>query len=562
MGRKPIYQILKENTTDGILDIRKADDALHPAKEDGIRISAGFLEHMKGNTENGESVIPTIMEIIGQIYRGESDAGRAREHLEQLEFNTADLIDGLIDRISEKNYNETVYEAFREILYQTIDAEVFKLSMEMTARMRKCRELLDDYFMAGQYEEFSVYTAYILNLWMEQDTDFLKTAFRLLAVSSDWGAIDYGERLMGENWILEKIENQRDILIGTLSNNCIPMEVCFSLASTLNVGELLKAAKEDKELSESLLELFYTLFFEPAPCGGLLDLERPFDGYLAPFLKFLDESVYPDITFFGMLTVSEFLDDEQYRGELLNSCTSEEYEAAYERARICVEECSDPGRLKSIVCSMSEGHSAQLIGYIEKNEITYVDEEIEQRYVRQKECTVANLFFETYLARHGSRELKKRFYTEICETAKSRAAQKRPQSYRQIFGDEYQSTQKFEYKLGVLTDCAFRDDALLVCFLEDYNPQIRAAALEVAGRQNAYFDNPKVRQALLARLGDSPYYVRFAAAELFAKQKILLSQAERKQIDREILAKEPDYKEKEQNYPEYYQLLNELMSDR
>ncbi len=561
MGEKPIYQILKENTKDGILDIRKTDDALHPAKEDGIRISAGFLEHMKGNTESGEPAIPKIMEVVGQIYRQEADAGSAREQLENLEFNTADLIDGLIEQISEKTYNETVYETFREIFFMTCDAEVFKLSMEMTARMRKCKELLEDYFMAGQYEEFSVYTAYILNLWMEEDEDFLKTAFRLLTVSSDWGAIDYGERLMGEAWILEKIENQRAILIGTLSNNCIPMEVCFTLADTLDISKLLHVAKEDKELSESLLELYYTLFFEPAPCGGLLDLRDPFDGYLMPFFQFLDENVYPDVTFFGMLTVCDFLDDEENRGELLKHCTGEAYEAACARARICVEECSAPERLGEIVRRMSEGHSAQLTEYVEKNEITCADEEIERRYTGREEEVCSDLFLEIYLARHGSGELKKRFYTEICEAAKSRAAQKRPQSYRQIFGDEYKSTQKFEYKLGVLADPAFMDDTLLLCFLEDYNPQIRAAALDVVKRQTAYFDLPKIRRALLARLGDSPYYVRLAAAKLFAEYKIFISTEEREKTDREILEKEPDYNEKERNFLEYHQLLNEITAD-
>ena len=73
----------------------------------------------------------------------------------------------------------TLDNIFKKLMYITTDKEIFKFSLEMTAIIERCEELIDDYILIGQSEEFSKYISFILLIWSEKPK-FLNALFDLL----------------------------------------------------------------------------------------------------------------------------------------------------------------------------------------------------------------------------------------------------------------------------------------------------------------------------------------------------------------------------------------------
>lgn len=310
-----IYSIMKRCTCEGKLDTEKFDELINPLEEGNVKINSAFLDQFGIDEEKRNEQVPKILKIIEMIYNDKISFKDIEKRLKEIDFKTLNIIDQLRENLNSDNYNINTYETFKKLMFVTKDKEIFKFSIEMTAIIGKCEELIDDYTLIGQYEEFSKYISFILCIWKEK-TVFLEGLFKLLDDSSDWGAINYGEMLMADKEIMADIKNQRRILIGTLSNNCIAMEVAFELASCLNLEELSKISHKDRDLSEAFVNLYYALFFERQPCGGILDVNNPLK-YMEYYLRCVKYSQFKELNFIGIKNIYEFLNDDENKNEII-----------------------------------------------------------------------------------------------------------------------------------------------------------------------------------------------------------------------------------------------------
>ena len=528
-----IYELMKKCTVNNKLDENKFDDLVNPRKDNGIKINSAFMDQFAMNEEDKIAQVPQILDVLLKIYNDEISFENVEKELKSIKFKTLNIIDELRSKLTNDNYNIKTYNIFKKLMYITTDKEIFKFSLEMTAIIEKCEELINDYILIGQSEEFSKYVSFILLIWSEKPR-FLNALFDLLDKSSDWGAINYGEMLMNDEEIMSNIKNQRRILIGTLKDNCIRMEVGYELASILNIEELSKISHSDKELSTAFVDLYYTLFFERQPSGGLLDLENSID-YIKWYLSCIKFSKFKDIKFVGMNNIFEFLNDDDNKEEFIKLYDEKTYNLIQNEVNFLWNNINTVDNLKEVL-NEGEEYIYFIINFVRKNNIVEVVPTLEKLYI--KKPTYENSLLEDFLSQMGSDSVKMNIYEKLKKEYKERMKINKEYSYFNLFGEEYKIRQKIENKIYVLAWQGARDYELIEKMLEDYDPIIRSKALEVINKSNYYIDSSTIRDKIKKKLSDSPLYVRDNALEICEKINLEITKEETDKIIEEIKERE------------------------
>ena len=529
-----IYELMKKCTINNKLDENKFDDLINPREDGKIKINSAFMDQFFGVSEEDKiAQVPKILDVLLKIYNDDILLENVEKELKSIEFKTLNIIDELRSKLTNDNYNIKTYNTFKKLMYITTDKEIFKFSLEMTAIIERCEELIDDYILIGQSEEFSKYISFILLIWSEKPK-FLNALFDLLDKSSDWGAINYGEMLMNDEDIMRNIKNQRRILIGTLTNNCIKMEIGYELASTLNIEELSKISHSDKELSTAFVDLYSTLFFERQPCGGLLDLENSI-AYIKWYLNCVKFSKFKDIKFVGMNNILEFLNDDDNKEEFIDLYDEETYNLIKNEVNFLWNNINTVDNIKEII-NEGEDYIYFIVDFVRKNNIVEVVPMLEKLYIEKP--TYENSYLEEFLSQMGSDSIKMNIYENLKKEYKERMKIDKKYSYLNLFGEEYKIRHKIENKIDVLAWQGAIDYELIEKMLEDYDPMIRNKALNVIEKSNYYIDNNEIRDKIKKRLSDSPLYVRSKALEICEKINLEITKEETNKMVEEIKERE------------------------
>lgn len=531
-----IYELMKKCTVNNKLDENKFDDLINPREDGKIKINSAFMDQFFGISEEDKiAQVPKILDVLLKIYNDEISLDNVEKELKSIEFKTLNIIDELRSKLTNDNYNIKTYNIFKKLMYITTDKEIFKFSLEMTAIIERCEELIDDYILIGQSEEFSKYISFILLIWSEKPK-FLNALFDLLDKSSDWGAINYGEMLMNDEDIMRNIKNQRRILIGTLTNNCIKMEIGYELASTLNIEELSKISHSDKELSTAFVDLYSTLFFERQPCGGLLDLENSI-AYIKWYLNCVKFSKFKDIKFVGMNNILEFLNDDDNKEEFIDLYDEETYNLIKNEVNFLWNNINTVDNIKEII-NEGEDYIYFIVDFVRKNNIVEVVPMLEKLYIEKP--TYENSYLEEFLSQMGSDSIKMNIYENLKKEYKERMKIDKKYSYLNLFGEEYKIRHKIENKIDVLAWLGAKDYELIEKMLDDYDPMVRSKALKVIKKSNYYIDNSVIRDKIKKRLSDSPLYVRMEALEICEKINLEITKEEIDKIIEDIKEIEGD----------------------
>lgn len=531
-----IYELMKKCTVNNKLDENKFDDLINPREDGKIKINSAFMDQFFGISEEDKiAQVPKILDVLLKIYNDEISLDNVEKELKSIEFKTLNIIDELRSKLTNDNYNIKTYNIFKKLMYITTDKEIFKFSLEMTAIIERCEDLIDDYILIGQSEEFSKYISFILLIWSEKPK-FLNALFDLLDKSSDWGAINYGEMLMNDEDIMRNIKNQRRILIGTLTNNCIKMEIGYELASTLNIEELSKISHSDKELSTAFVDLYSTLFFERQPCGGLLDLENSID-YIKWYLNCVKFSKFKDIKFVGMNNILEFLNDDDNKEEFIDLYDEETYNLIKNEVNFLWNNINTVDNIKEII-NEGEDYIYFIVDFVRKNNIVEVVPMLEKLYIEKP--TYENSYLEEFLSQMGSDSIKMNIYENLKKEYKERMKIDKKYSYLNLFGEEYKIRHKIENKIDVLAWLGAKDYELIEKMLDDYDPMVRSKALKVIKKSNYYIDNSVIRDKIKKRLSDSPLYVRMEALEICEKINLEITKEEIDKIIEDIKEIEGD----------------------
>ena len=529
---KSIYSMLKSCTNGSKLDDNKFDELINPTVEGELKISSGFLDQFGINDKDRSEQVPKILEVILKIYNDEILFKDIENELKNINFKTLNIIDEVLKKLNNDNYNVHTYETFKKLMYETSDKEVFKFSVEMTGVIGLCEELIDDYVLIGQSEEFSKYISFILCVWRD-NPKFLDGLFNLLDNSSNWGSINYAEMLMDKEDIMSDIKNQRRILIGALKNNCIPMEIGYYLASSLNIEELCKISHGDRNLSEAFVDLYYTLFFEREPSGGILDLDDPLK-YINSYLKCVKYSKFKDINFVGMKNIYRFISDKNNSNEFIEKYNKETFDLIKNEVEALWENINTVNNLKEVINEGTD-YIYDLAYYVRENKIKEVIPELEKIY---KEKEKEHPYLEQLLSELGSDSIKKYIYKELKKEYKNRLKGDKKYSYINLFGDEYKLVQKIQYKIDILAWEGTKDYDLIGKMLEDYNPEIRCKALKVINKADYYTHNKSIMDKVKERLCDGPLYVRKEALKLCKNINFKITSEEKNYILEKIKERE------------------------
>ncbi|MGM9978493.1 MAG: hypothetical protein ACI33J_06815 [Clostridium sp.] len=531
-----IYELMKKCTVDNKLDEDKFDDLINPREDGKIKINSAFMDQFFGISEEEKiAQVPRILDVLLKIYNDDISLENVEKELKSIEFKTLNIIDELRSKLTNDNYNIKTYNTFKKLMYITTDKEIFKFSLEMTAIIERCEELIDDYILIGQSEEFSKYISFILLIWSEKPK-FLNALFDLLDKSSDWGAINYGEMLMNDEEIMSNIKNQRRILIGTLKNNCIKMEIAYDLASDLNIKKLSKMSYSDKELSMAFVDLYSTLFFERQPCGGIFNLRNPF-AYIKWYLNCIKFSKFKDVKFVGINNILEFLNDDNNKEEFIDLYDEETYNLIKNEVDFLWNNINTVDNIKEII-NEGEDYIYFIVDFVKKNNIVEVVPMLEKLYIEKP--TYENSYLEGFLSQMGSDSIKMNIYENLKKEYKERMKMDKKYSYLNLFGEEYKIRHKIENKIYVLAWQGAKDYELIEKMLEDYDPMVRSKALKVINKSNYYVDNSVIRDKIKKKLSDSPIYIRKNALEICEKINLEITKEEIDKIIEEIKEREGD----------------------
>lgn len=548
---KSIYKMLISCTNGSKLDDNKFDELINPTIEGELKISSGFLDQFGMNDKDRMEQVPKILNVILRIYNDEILFEDIENELKSINFKTLNVIDEVLKRLNNDNYNINTYEVFKKLMYESSNKEVFKFSVEMTGVISKCEELIDDYVLIGQSEEFSKYISFILCVWRD-NPKFLEGLFDLLDNSNKWGAINYAEMLIDNEDVISDIKNQRRILIGTLKDNCIPMEIGYYLALSLNLDELSKISHGDRDLSEAFVDLYYTLFFEREPSGGMLDLEDPLK-YIKSYLKCVKYSKFKYINFIGMKNVYKFLNDKENKDEFIKKYNKETFDLIKNEVESLWENINTVNNLKEVINEGTD-YIYDLIYYVRENKIDEVIPIFEKIYIEQEEKYP---YLEQLLSELGSDSIKKHIYKELKKEYKKRIKENKKYSYINLFGDEYKLKQKIEYKIGILAWEGAKNYNLMEKMLEDYNPEIRCKALKIINKASYYADNKSIIDKIKERLCDGPLYVRDEALKLCKNINLKITPEEKNTILEKI--KEREGEESINGEDSFTNNINELL---
>ena len=272
------------------------------------------------------------------------------------------------------------------------------------------------------------------------------------------------------------------------------MEVAFTIAKGIDLERFFKEADSDPQVFVALTQLMETLFFEPAPRGGLKDLENGKE-ILNEFIALLQRRSPPDFrALYSLRNIELFVSDKKLappgsEGKL--EIARELYEQAF---------CEDLVR-QGLEDSKTRWMALQLI---RERRITTLLPDVEQLFELDATSFVIDVLRE--LGDQRQLQLLLDSLPRLIDH-KKRAAQ--PLSLTNVSGEE-ESKHAFEYAAIVKSMGRLATPqalAHLKIASHDYDPLVRAAACEGISSLPAELIDEELRRTIRVRMKDSPQYV-------------------------------------------------------
>ena len=510
--KKSIYNIILDNTIDGIVNDNKAMELIH---SENAHISVGFSHQFVGDASTKKEHIEKVFTIIKSLHNKEITTEELETELLEVGFETLNIIDILAKKFNETNYNDEVYESFKALMFTTDDVELCKLALEMTAITDSCRELSNEYMLFGQVDHFSNSVSFIFRKWIKFD-EFKEDMFKLLDVSADWNAIDYARSFMAIDSILEDSDSQRHLLIGSLSNNSLKMEIAVELTTSLDLDKLVSKSVTDRNLSIAINELFTSLLLELDRYGGIfafVDSEH----LLKLYLDFLLSTPFEDIKFVGLDTFNEFIIDleNHYTDHVEGS-----YDELIENVKLAVTEFKTPENFDKAL-TYGNDNLYRLIRFAKKYDVSEkAIEYFTELDIKHELDKYLITFLESLLAIKGSKKIKTQMFEELCRLYKVRLKDKTEISKVNVF-DDFEAEVIISRKPLIKEFWNEGGFTLLKQLLEDYNPTIRVQALEFIYTLDKNDLDKELISKIRERLVDTPHYIVTEAIKVCEKFELI-----------------------------------------
>ncbi|MGL5574169.1 MAG: hypothetical protein ACRDCW_01225 [Sarcina sp.] len=506
--KNSIYNIILENTTNNIVDNSKVLTILH---NENIYFEMNIFNNEAIIEEHSEKVFS----LIESFYKKEISKNELESKLVAINFKAIEIIAIIFKKFDESNYNARVYEVFKEFLFTTNNLELFKLSLDMTAVNTTCLELSNDYLLIGQVDCFSNAISFIFRTWIEFD-EFKENMFKLLYISSDWNTIDYAKNFMAIEGLLDSLSAQRNLLVGTISNNSLLTEIAVELAENLDIKSLINISFNDRELSLAINKLFINLLLELERYGGIFAFYDT-SIYLDIYFDFLVNTNYEDIQFVGFNTFYEFIVDlkENYTEYVEGS-----YDEITEKVTNAVTKYNTSESFDKAL-TYGEENLYSLIKFaktydISESAISYFIE-LHKKHELDKYLLIC---LENLLAVKGTKEIKVQMFKELYDLCKKRHIEKPQMSEVPVF-DDFEGQVILSRKDLIhefWNDGGFE---LLKLLIRDYNPTIRVQTLEFISTLNKEDLDAELIQRIKNRLIDNPYYIVVEAINVCEKFDLL-----------------------------------------
>ncbi|MGL5066973.1 MAG: hypothetical protein ACRC6T_03980 [Sarcina sp.] len=510
--KKSIYNIILDNTIDGIVDDNKAIEIIH---SENSNLSVGFSHQFVGDQTTKKEHTDKVFAIIESLHKKEITTEELETELLEVGFETLNIIDVLAKKFNETNYNDEVYESFKTLMLTTDDVELCKLAIEMTAITSTCKELSNEYMLFGQVDHFSNSVSFIFRKWIQFD-EFKEDMFKLLDVSADWTAIDYARSFMAIDSILEDIASQRHLLIGALSNNSIKMEIAVELATILDLNKLVSLSVTDRDLCIAINELFTSLLLELDRYGGIFAFVDS-ETLLKLYLNFLTNTRFEDIKFVGLDTFNEFITDleDHYTYHVEGN-----YDEIIENVKAAVREFNTPENF-DIALTYGDDNLYHLIRFAKSHDVSErAIKYFTQLDIKHELDKYLLTFLESLLAVKGNKEIKTQMFKELCGLYETRLKEKTEISKVNVFDD-------FEAEVILSRAPLIREFwneggfTLLKQLLEDYNPTIRVQTLEFIYTLDKNDLDNEIISKIRERLVDTPHYIVTEAVSVCEKFELI-----------------------------------------
>lgn len=518
--RKSIYGVILENTEEGIVDEIAVCKIIDPVVDGKIKISAGFLDTLVNDDKVKDEHTEKVLKVIENVYNGKFNADEVETELIRIDFKTLNIMDSLIPRLNADNYNAQIYVTFKELVYKTKDLEICKFALEMTGITSLCEEMVDDYVLFGQVENFSNSISFIMRVWQENEK-FIEGMFKLLGCSESWGAINYSKSLMQIEPIMENLENQKKILIGALNKNPLTMEGCVDLAEGLDILSIIDDIENDRELSYYINILFESLLLEQDPYGGIFAVEE-FRDYFEKYISFLEDTKYFDIKFFGFRNLNTFIigEEENWIKASKETMINDGYEDIVDMIEAKWNEINTVENFEEVL-TLGNDYMYSYISYALENKISKeVMIYFEDIYRNEEMKEIHKNYLEKLLVKKGSDKIKKKLYFMLSDITRKRLKENHEYSKVNIWAKDEES-RKMLNKIGSIPyNLKLGSIELLKKLINDYDPMIRAEALECVGEvyelDESYIDE-NIKSLVREKTNDEPTYVGNKAKDIYEK---------------------------------------------
>lgn len=283
------------------------------SSEGSLSFAPGALDMVIGGREEAQKPWRMAREVIDAINASKLTDWRVAE-ANVAQINAATEVDKLLEDLYVRDATPEVKRTFWEVAKGSRDYNAVKWGIAIgSLRLRddEIPPLLD----FARHGEFTVYASHALLRASEESPGLKEHLVGLLPYARQWAVISLINYIVQDESLISKPDVQRDVLIYGMENNeGIPMEVAYTIANAVDLGPLFAKARTDDRLYVASTELMETLLGDPAPLGGLADLENGeevFDAYMA----LLTERETDIRTVNSLGTIEDFLRDQELSWE-------------------------------------------------------------------------------------------------------------------------------------------------------------------------------------------------------------------------------------------------------
>jgi len=498
-----IYSLIKEQVDrdpDAPLDHESLPSL--ERTEGGVNFAPGAMDALFGSGEaKDDDTWKVVPKVIRAINKGQVSDWRVIEQNVK-DVDVSSCVDTVLGNLYVADLTPAVKNLFWEAARSSRDYNTVKWGVAIGGFDLSDQEL-PTLLTLARHGEFTLYASHVLLRESEKHPSYKKHLVRLLPSSRQWGVIMLIDYIVLDKPLIADQAVQRDVLIyGMENNDGIPMEVAFTIASAVNLPALFEAGEKDERVYRAAVLLMDTLLLEPAPLGGLTDLEgwpKLYDGYLA-----LIEKRTADTPMLGALASLEtWLTDKEL--------TWERKDAELERVRRLTKERLSAEIVRSGLENERDRWDA--LQLVEKHKLTELLPAVETLFKTKPDPSTIST-----LSTVGGKDQLQLMFDTIPTLIDLDAREGKPMSHVNIHGWEVKNC--FEYSLIVRSLGKLATPEAIAHIKRagtDYDPAVRAAACAAIAELPADLVDADLRRIVTDRLTDDPKYVADSAKETAAK---------------------------------------------